>query len=298
MELGRAADKWQIEVALWILRREVMSPRFDHLPLRVYTFCCEMDFEDEIELSASKASLSDPRDPCRRDQIGNSSALDLIRIVMMHDAVKKPANLPEALKRNDATRPVPAWHQPILYAWDPLFKRNDADLVVKSSDGVEFRVFSLFLREASPRLADLITTSGASTLPTNASCAKTMEWPEHAGTIQALLRYIYPLGEHPRTEQSTDELMAVLWAAHVWKIEAALRPLRAAIISPERVSSDAMPSAAAWSSIRKEKSLQCMRSRLTQYTTTRLPISLVYLPWIGFTLLTKERGALLQLRLR
>ncbi|QRW27103.1 The BTB (BR-C, ttk and bab)/POZ (Pox virus and Zinc finger) domain [Rhizoctonia solani] len=78
----------------------------------------------------------------------------------------------------------------------PQFTSPEADLVLVTSDGQEFRVFSRFLIETSGVFRDLLD------LPTSPnSSERVMTVSETACTLNLLLQYIYPMA-HPTLTRS------------------------------------------------------------------------------------------------
>ncbi|KZO93996.1 hypothetical protein CALVIDRAFT_539370 [Calocera viscosa TUFC12733] len=235
IRLIRAADKWQIDVAVWMLRQDLVAPRFLNLwPLRIYAFACEMGYMQEKTASAAKASVDDPCDPKFRSELKSMSALDLLRLIKLRTDKGK------TFEQCFESKPPP-------YAIDvsPVpttpFHRTDADLILETSDGTKFQVFKLFLREASPRLAELIKKSES---PHNNSGSSAplveIQWMEPSATVTFLLQYIYPLERGPLSAYSLDQVMAFLRAATVWQIKCAIPLLKTELLSPTRLATQGL----------------------------------------------------------
>ncbi|CAE6481666.1 unnamed protein product [Rhizoctonia solani] len=107
----------------------------------------------------------------------------------------------------------------------PQFTSPEADLVLVTSDGQEFRVFSRFLIETSGVFRDLLD------LPTSPnSSERVMTVSETACTLNLLLQYIYPMA-HP-TLISLSDIQTVLLAADKYDVSFVTDDLRAKLVSP------------------------------------------------------------------
>ncbi|KAL1942833.1 hypothetical protein VTO73DRAFT_5073 [Trametes versicolor] len=90
----------------------------------------------------------------------------------------------------------------------PLFNHAKADIILRSSDGVEFRLHKIILEMASPIFCDMFT------LPQEASqsdCAQVVDVTETARTLEDLLPFCYPMERSEFLQLS--RLRAVLHAA-------------------------------------------------------------------------------------
>ncbi|KZT58385.1 hypothetical protein CALCODRAFT_412893, partial [Calocera cornea HHB12733] len=105
------------------------------------------------------------------------------------------------------------------------FRNPKADLVVKSSDGVEFRVFKTFLSEGSVVFANMFDHPQ----PSNSDPSEPVPWPEPAAVIDRLLQYIYPVIKPILI--SLDEVMCLIRAAEKWQIEVATSMLKQDLIA-------------------------------------------------------------------
>ncbi|CCO26320.1 hypothetical protein BN14_00340 [Rhizoctonia solani AG-1 IB] len=107
----------------------------------------------------------------------------------------------------------------------PQFTSPEADLVLVTSDGQEFRVFSRFLIETSGVFRDLLD------LPTSPnSSERIMTISETARTLNLLLQYIYPMA-HP-VLASLSDIQTVLLAADKYDVSFITDDLRAKLVSP------------------------------------------------------------------
>jgi len=108
------------------------------------------------------------------------------------------------------------------------FVSPTADVILRSADGVEFKVCKHILSEASPFFKDMFS------LPQPASEADTeapvIDVSEDAFTLERLLMLIYP-GQDPVID-SLDELSATLVAATKYEAVRATETLRRLLVSP------------------------------------------------------------------
>ncbi|KZT38163.1 hypothetical protein SISSUDRAFT_962784, partial [Sistotremastrum suecicum HHB10207 ss-3] len=110
------------------------------------------------------------------------------------------------------------------------FTSPDADIVLKTSDNVEFKVFSRILSEASPFFATMFT------LPSPPSSSSTIDIPEESNLIDLLLRFIYPIPDPPIRSLST--LDALIATSIKYDLSGPLHTLRSLLLSPQFTSSD------------------------------------------------------------
>ncbi|QRW00519.1 The BTB (BR-C, ttk and bab)/POZ (Pox virus and Zinc finger) domain [Ceratobasidium sp. AG-Ba] len=107
----------------------------------------------------------------------------------------------------------------------PQFTSPEADLILITSDGQEFRVFSRFLIETSGVFRDLLD------MPTGPNHSeRVMTVSESARTLDLLLQYIYPMA-HP-VLTSLNDIQAVLQAADKYDVGFVTDDLRSKLVSP------------------------------------------------------------------
>lgn len=109
----------------------------------------------------------------------------------------------------------------------PCFCSTEADLLLYSSDGVEFRVFSRILIEASPIFRDMTSLPKSLETPSPVPRADLEEDQE---TLELLLRFLYPM---PDPAVSTfDILKRLMKAADKYIIEGVMHSLKRILVSP------------------------------------------------------------------
>ncbi|KAJ8518373.1 hypothetical protein ONZ45_g4571 [Pleurotus djamor] len=108
------------------------------------------------------------------------------------------------------------------------FDRPDADIILRSSDGVEFRAHKLVLSLASPVFDDMFSmpqpkpSNEDTTLPI-------VQFDEDSVTLEILLRDCYPIPDHVFTDIS--DLMKVLRAADKYQVDRTLSRLEQVYIT-------------------------------------------------------------------
>ncbi len=95
----------------------------------------------------------------------------------------------------------------------PSFDDEDADLIIRSGDKVEFRVFKLLLRKASPVFEGMFTLPPHDTT----SSVPVVDVSENGDVMAQLLRLCYPLPDPPVA--SFDEARAILAACQKYEME-------------------------------------------------------------------------------
>ncbi|EJU06682.1 hypothetical protein DACRYDRAFT_44920 [Dacryopinax primogenitus] len=120
-----------------------------------------------------------------------------------------------------------------------LFSSAAADLILRTSDCVDFHVFSAILAEASPFFADLLslpqptsTTAQPSTLlPIRTPLSHVIDVTEMADVLEPLLGFVYPRPDPPIDK--LENLRPVIAAAFKYDCTAAITSLRRLLVSPQ-----------------------------------------------------------------
>ncbi|KAH0836778.1 hypothetical protein J3R83DRAFT_8528 [Lanmaoa asiatica] len=129
----------------------------------------------------------------------------------------------------------------MTYAAAP-FDHAKADIILRSSDNTEFRVFKLFLSLASPFFETLFE------LPQPAETSGDQETKddlavipvaENSKTLDTLLRFCYPctLAEDPKLEVFKD-VVDILEAARKYSLDTIERKVRQALSNPEILTAE------------------------------------------------------------
>lgn len=95
----------------------------------------------------------------------------------------------------------------------PPFDDEDADVIIRSSDEVEFRVFKFLLGRASPVFQGMFSLPSDDTVGT----VPTVDVSENVDVVAKLLRLCYPAMDPPLT--SLDEVRALFTACQKYEME-------------------------------------------------------------------------------
>ncbi|KAJ8518354.1 hypothetical protein ONZ45_g4573 [Pleurotus djamor] len=107
------------------------------------------------------------------------------------------------------------------------FNRPDADVILRSSDGIDFQVHKIILSIASPFFSDLFTLPQPQSLDGQAPLP-IVPFDEDSATLVILLHCCYPADDPTVTDAET--LNKVLKAADKYQIDRALNYLQSAYI--------------------------------------------------------------------
>jgi len=111
----------------------------------------------------------------------------------------------------------------------PSFNAADADLVLRSSDGTEFRVFKRILSEGSTFFQTMFTLP--TDAPSNTNDPPTVDLAEKSDLVSTLLAFLYPIPDPPvRTLSELNDLLAV---ANKYDMLGVLHTLRKLLVSDE-----------------------------------------------------------------
>ncbi|OAX40155.1 hypothetical protein K503DRAFT_768835 [Rhizopogon vinicolor AM-OR11-026] len=116
------------------------------------------------------------------------------------------------------------------------FNHPKADVILRSSDGIDFRVFKLFLILASPFFEAMfeLPQPAVGTSDDTKDGLPVIRMQEDSKTLDIFLRFFYPstLSEDPSFESLTD-VMAVLTAARKYSLDLLERKVRKALVNPK-----------------------------------------------------------------
>ncbi|KAM5534552.1 hypothetical protein V8D89_011756 [Ganoderma adspersum] len=117
--------------------------------------------------------------------------------------------------------------QPAKKSPRPPFDDEDADIIFRSSNKVDFRLYKVVLAKVSPVFRTMLQPSQSSSTPTAPSAPDephVIELTEHSRTLESLLRLCYPV-EHPDVT-SLGEVKSILEAAQKYEIACVIANLR------------------------------------------------------------------------
>ena len=163
-----AAIKYQMEEATSVMKKQLMSYIADQ-PLRVWAVACLLHLEDEAREGAT-ALLSQEIPASTPPEFNEVSTGDYYRL---NQFLRAGGKVPESFKFSevtpeDAATVVPhkesAWERP-----SPYQSRPYADIICRSSDGVDFETHRIILAMSSPVLAEQMGAFFANYPPANTS---------------------------------------------------------------------------------------------------------------------------------
>jgi hypothetical protein len=123
--------------------------------------------------------------------------------------------------------------EPIVSA---LFCAPDADMLLYSSDRVEFRVFSRILIEASPIFRDMTCLPKATVGPSATGLVNRVDLEEDRETVELLLQFLYPMRDPPVA--NFDVLKRLMKAADKYILEGLAYSLKRILVSPAFVDAE------------------------------------------------------------
>ncbi|KAH9941448.1 hypothetical protein B0H21DRAFT_824447 [Amylocystis lapponica] len=213
----RAAMKYQLDdvVARLCKSLSAFAPRD---PLRVYTIACVLGLDQEardaaLALFHDRADLSLDTYMPDMDRITAGAYYRLLQYCgMLYSGKCPPETFTFCTPGNNPVVVLPGHAE---YSSSPLtgphpFTHQSADLIVRSSEGVDLRVHQLVLSLASPVLADTLKQPPDPDAPAEGGL-RVLSLPEQSRTLAKLLQLCYPM-EEPAFEHR-DQTLAVLEAA-------------------------------------------------------------------------------------
>jgi BTB/POZ domain len=126
------------------------------------------------------------------------------------------------------------------------FDSPDADVILRSSDKVDFRVFKMFIAFASPIFKDIFALPQASKGKSVGEDEMKHHLPiiqmtESSRTIENLLKLCYPTFTSKLPELNIMEDVIALWeAADKYEIEDVMKYARDALVAPPLIEQEAV----------------------------------------------------------
>src|ERR1700733_11553138 len=114
------------------------------------------------------------------------------------------------------------------------FDAPDADLILLSSDDVEFRVHRCILAAASPFFSDMFTLPQPR-VPSDPITIPVIPVSELRQTLDSLLRFVYPVQDPPI--HTLDQLNPILGSAFKYDFPSVISALRKILVTPHFLES-------------------------------------------------------------
>ncbi|KAH9893461.1 hypothetical protein C8Q73DRAFT_697019 [Cubamyces lactineus] len=236
-----AATKYEAVAVSASMRRMLLHPKLlENNPLRIFAIACCFGLESEAQAAAEKAVINNRvsgRICSELDEITAGAYHRLLQLNRTRKTVKSKA--PGNRVTVDFTGIGPFCEPPkrtaiAATARAPLqnvtapFDTQDADLVLRSKDSVDFRVSRSILELASPTIlqkAPLLKVSDTEDKEAVAASGPPIHpIPEDSVVLNALLRMCYPV-DHPQLSD-LDLLLDVLFAARNYGMKKAEQAIR------------------------------------------------------------------------
>ncbi|RPD59001.1 hypothetical protein L226DRAFT_510723 [Lentinus tigrinus ALCF2SS1-7] len=245
-----AAKKYQMREAVKITKQRLLgfAPRE---PIRVYAIACQLELDD-IALDAAKEVLKQEAQYTYADELetipgsayrrlvtfcesgGNSADSLVARRVPLPTGPSRTGTPSPALTRakslstysprlvGSALSPKPALHP---------FNARDADIVLATSDNVQFRAYRNIIELASPVLTSMLAGISSSTerrfsMP---DPVRRLSLPESSQVLSILLRICYPIDD--ALPEDVHTLHLALCAAREYQMQKAIRVLQDALLA-------------------------------------------------------------------
>jgi hypothetical protein len=140
--------------------------------------------------------------------------------------------------------PIGAQSPAIRNASSP-FDSPDADVILRSADKVEFRVFKMFIAFASPIFKDIFALPRASKGKSAGGDEMKDHLPiiqmtESSRTIEILLKLCYPVFTSKLPELNVEDVIALWEAADKYGIEDVTKYARDALLAPPLIEQEAV----------------------------------------------------------
>ncbi|KAG9313123.1 hypothetical protein JVU11DRAFT_6573 [Chiua virens] len=249
IDVLEAAKKYSLESLEKKICRTLSNPKIlEAEPLRCFAIAHRGDLREETRLAA-KYTLSLPLVPSWFNEIGLITAADLLALLTYHrkcgdaislaraDALQVQNHCTVLMFSNTPTSTKPA------YAAAP-FDHAKADIILRSSDNVDFRIFKLFLSLASPffeTLFDLPQPAKAKEDQKTKDGLVVVPVTECSKTLDALLRFCYPstLTDDPNLEVLED-VTDVLEAAKKYSLESLEKKICRTLSNPKILNAESL----------------------------------------------------------
>ena len=194
-----AATSYNIQVIGEMLETRLVTYA-EQFPLQVYAISCRNNLENAARTAADYAVRKPFWERYHRD-IESITAGAYWRLLAYYWDIEKKRNQnkknrrPKLLWKGSEVSSLPSTKAPSpfsSFALPPFDETSGGDVVLKSSDGVLFRVYTVILSLASPFFRDMFSLPQASTPPDGAGNSPIIPFTESSEALDTLLRVVYP----------------------------------------------------------------------------------------------------------
>ena len=231
-----AATNYDIRVIGEMLEARLVTYA-EQFPLQVYAIACRNNLETAARTAAEYAVRKPFWETYHRD-IEYITAGAYWRLLAYYWDIEKKRNQnrknrrPKLLwKGSEVPSSLPGTKSPSpfsSFAPPPFDEASDGDVVLKSSDGVLFRVHKVILSLASPFFRDMFSLPQTGTPLDGAGSGPIIPFTESSETIDTLLRVIYP-SEDP-DPKLVQEIEGVVEAAIKYDMQKCISVMRKKLI--------------------------------------------------------------------
>ncbi|KAI0642184.1 hypothetical protein C8Q79DRAFT_1013484 [Trametes meyenii] len=242
-----AANKYDIPAVLTLVKKAMVQPELlDSDPLRIFVIACRFGMEPEAQAAAKKTALRNfvvgSVQVCPElEDISAGAYYRLLQLqlsknnhpfkkpaLLKHPAADVSANEPFCEPANRKVAPTRTPLESVGYPFDA----PDADLILRSSDGIEFRVSRTVMTLASPAFLGRTLASCDEDAENKGGPVHVMA--EDSVVVDALLRSCYPTGY--QAIEDLDLILDVLLAAKKYEIKRSQQMIQS--IFPRMVEKD------------------------------------------------------------
>ncbi|PIL24831.1 hypothetical protein GSI_12717 [Ganoderma sinense ZZ0214-1] len=217
----KAGQKYDAAPVVDVMRRALVQPRFiDDNPLVVFAIACRLDLEEEAKEAAKVAVMKNrvkDETPCpEMDDVGAGAYYRLMLLnqtrLTLRATIQIDFNGIGTFCRNAPPDPDP---ETTIDSVSQPFTDADADVVLLTSDSLEFRIHSKIIELASPNMFNMLTQDPSATEQ------RVYIMNESSAVADPLLRFCYP-GPRPLFPDAPNTFLRVLAALQKYGLTGAL----------------------------------------------------------------------------
>ena len=219
-----AGQKYDAPPVIDVMRRALLQPRFlDDNPLVVFAIACCLDLEEEAKEAAKVAVIKNRvkdelNSPSEMDNVGAGAYYRLMLLnqtrVILRTNVQVEFNGIGAFCRNAQPFPDP---ETTIDAVSQPFTDADADVILVTSDSLEFRVYSKIIEFASSTMFSRLRPD---TTRDDTLMERVYIIEESSAVVDPLLRFCYP-GKRPQFTDAPNTFLRVLAALKKYDFDGA-----------------------------------------------------------------------------